>query len=154
MEYKLAKVEIANPEVIVCFSDPPREFSDYEVFKAESFVLKKRDREMRAYIRGKAYEKWFENAREIEVSVDDVKLYFTSLFSGERVEVNVVSPKDFENVLVGLYSDEYLCPGLIKEVNFEERKIKILASTSEKPKRIEFGEFKIENGREVFVRLP
>ena len=199
VEYKLAKVEIANPEVIVCFSDPPREFSDYEVFKAESFVLKKRDREMRAYIRGKSYERWFENAREIEVSVDDVKLYFTSLFSGERVEddvllsfgdviyaersgsslniysesfdiggeglkalkeyynvveVNVVSPKDFENVLVGLYSDEYLCPGLIREVNFEERKIKILASTSEKPKRIEFGEFKIENGREVFVRLP
>ena len=199
IEYKLAKLEIVKPDVIVCFTQPPREFREYEICRVESFVIKKRDRNMRAYIRGKSYERWFENAEEIELNADEVSLYFTSLFSGERVsdellhsfgdvvyaekagdtlnvyadkfeigseglkalkefygvvEVNIVNPRDFENLLVGLYSDEYLCPGLIKEVNFEERKIKVLAATSEKPKRIEFGEFRIEEGREVFVRIP
>ncbi len=199
VEYKLAKMEIAEPDVVVCFSRPPREFDEYETFEVDSFVIKKRDRNLRAFIRGKSYEKWFENAEEITVSADEVTLMFTTLFSGEKVEdevlatfgdviyaekgesflniysksfdigseglralkeyfnvaeVNVIDPKSFENVLVGLYSEDYLAPGLIKEVDFEEKKIKILTRTKEIPKRVEFGEFKIEDGREVFVRLP
>ncbi|AKG90763.1 putative GTPase or GTP-binding protein [Geoglobus ahangari] len=89
-EYKLAKIEIFEPDVIACFGDVPDYLSDYETARLDSFVVKKRDREMRVAIRGRRYEEWFRGLEEVEVDVDRVRLRNTTMFSGTPVSDDVL----------------------------------------------------------------
>ncbi len=88
--YKLAKIEILNPDVVVCFDPFIAEFldsnSNFDVFNVESFVVKKRSREQRISIRSKLYEEWLENAVEREFKIGEVKLGNTTLFKGKLIE--------------------------------------------------------------------
>ncbi len=84
--YKLAKIEIIDPDLIVCFGDAPHYLSDFETFRVDSFVLKKRSREVRSEIRSKIYERWLEGSETRKFRVGDVKLENTTLFKGERIE--------------------------------------------------------------------
>ena len=197
-DYKLAKMEIFDPDVIVSFDEIPYFIEDYEVYRAESFVIKKRDRNTRFYYRGKKYEEWLKDAEIFEIDVDEVVLENTTLFKGEKIEdeilnsfgdviyaergydflnvysenfeistealkalrefynvaeINIVKPSELENLFLGLRDEEYKFPGLLKEIDFENRRIKILSRGV--ANRITFGNFKLdENLKEVVVRVP
>lgn len=198
-EYKLAKIEVSQPDVIACFGEIPYYLEDSETVRIESFVVKKRDREMRANIRGRRYEEWLKDLDEIELSVDEIKLKNTTLFKGEKirdnilgsfgdviyaekgydflniysedfdagkeaiamlrevygvVDINVVRPSDIEGLFLGLRKEgKYVSPGLLKGIDFEQRKIKILGKRN--IDTIEFGNFKLNHERkEVVVRIP
>ncbi len=84
VDYKLAKLEIFNADVVACFGEIPYYIKDFNVFRVESFVVKKRDREIRAVIRRKKYEEWFKDAELMKISLKDVIIKGTSLFCGEE----------------------------------------------------------------------
>jgi len=197
--YKLAKIELIEPDLIVCFGKTPYYLKDFNTFEVESFVLKKRSREIRSEIRKRIYERWLENSKVRRFSVDEVELGNTTLFKGERIDfldvldVNVVFAEkgyDFLNVcveeyvdvgvelikallevynvrdicifsrdqllglLVGLYGERYLGCGVLRGIDVECREIVVETPVDCKVKRIEFGEVKLENFREVTVRVP
>ncbi len=85
-EYKLAKVEIIKPDLIVCFGNIPYYLKRYSTFEVESFVLKKRSREVRSSIRSRLYAKWLENAELRRFEDDEVEFENTTLFKGEKIE--------------------------------------------------------------------
>ncbi len=85
-EYKLAKIEILKPDLIVCFEKTPYYLRNFNTFEVESFVLKKRSREVRSSIRSRLYAKWIENAQLRKFNADDVEIDNTTLFKGERIE--------------------------------------------------------------------
>lgn len=198
--YKLAKIEIIDPDLIVCFGEVPYYLSDFETFRVDSFVLKKRSREVRCEIRSKIYERWLEGSETREFKVGDVRLENTTLFKGESVEflegvldarvlyaekgydflnvcveeevnvgvelikalldvydvrdVCIFSIDQLKNLLVGLYNDRYLGCGLLKDIDVENRVIEVETPIKGDVKVVEFGEVKLENYREVAVRVP
>jgi len=85
-EYKLAKLEIIRPDVIVCFGEVPYYLKDYNTFKVDSFVLKKRSREVRSSIRSRLYAEWLENSEARIFKADEVEFGNTTLFKGEPIE--------------------------------------------------------------------
>ena len=198
--YKLAKIEIIDPDLIVCFGETPYYLKEFNTFEVESFVLKKRSKELRSEIRSRMYERWLENSQPRRFSIEEVEIGNTTLFKGEEVEFleGVLEAKvlfaekgyDFLNVcveeevnvglelikalldvydvrdvcifsidqirglLVGLYSDRYLGCGLLKDIDVENKEIVVETPVSENVKKIEFGEIKLENFKEVQVRVP
>ncbi len=202
-EYKLTKIEIIDPDLIVCFGDVPEYLLDFNVVSLESFVMKKRSREIRSLIRSTMYSKWFENSKERVFDLKNVKLCGTNLFKGRKIDYDTLNQiletkivfaekgRDFVNIwvedkpkinyellkaiksfynvsdvcifdlndinrtLVGLYSDTYLGPGLVLDLDPDEKIIKILTSVEDEIKKIEFGEIKLDKSfRELIVRLP
>lgn len=88
-EYKLAKIRIIDPDVVVCFNDLNSvnlDSEDFDIFNVESFVVKKRSREHRISIRSELYKQWLENAIERDFKINEIKLGNTNLFKGKRVE--------------------------------------------------------------------
>jgi len=198
--YKLAKIKIIDPDLIVCFGETPYYLKEFNTFEVESFVLKKRSKELRSEIRSRMYERWLENSQPRRFSIEEVEIGNTTLFKGEEVEFleGVLEAKvlfaekgyDFLNVcveeevnvglelikalldvydvrdvcifsidqirglLVGLYSDRYLGCGLLKDIDVENKEIVVETPVSENVKKIEFGEIKLENFKEVQVRVP
>ncbi|AIY89701.1 Clp1/GlmU family protein [Geoglobus acetivorans] len=198
-EYKLSKIEAFEPDVVACFGQPPYYLEGYETITLESFVVKKRDRNLRASIRGRRYEHWLSELEEVEVCIDDVKTRNTSMLRGYRMEddllssfgdvvyaekgfdflniysenfdagreaismlrelygvaeVNIVKPSDLRGLFLGLFrGNRYLSPGILKDIDFEERKIKILGRKD--TDTVEFGSFRLdEDLKEILVRVP
>jgi len=198
--YKLAKLEIFRPDVVICMGSIPYYLDGYNAIAAESFVPKKRSRELRSAIRSERYAKWLENAELVTVNAREVKIGNTTLFKGRRLrdevlleifnsfvfaelgsdflnlcmekeevvgmetiktlkevygveDVNIFTSDCFFNLAVGIYSSRYEGIGLIKSIDFESRKIDILTRTKD-ILSIEFGEFRIEDGKEIFTRVP
>ena len=92
-EYKLSKIEVIHPDVVVCFDPSISESiknSGFDVFNVDSFVIKKRSREQRISIRSELYRKWLENAIEREFKIGDVKLESTNLFKGKKIEDELI----------------------------------------------------------------
>ena len=91
-EYKLAKIKILDPEVVVFFDPSMATVLDLntEIFNVESFVVKKRSREQRISIRSEIYKKWLENATERDFKIDEIKIGNTTLFKGERIETDFI----------------------------------------------------------------
>ncbi len=85
-DYKLAKVEIIKPDLIVCFEKVPYYLKSYNTFEVESFVLKKRSREVRSSIRSRLYAKWLENAKLKRFEAGKIEFENTTLFKGEKIE--------------------------------------------------------------------
>ncbi|AEA46266.1 Clp1/GlmU family protein [Archaeoglobus veneficus] len=199
--YKLAKIEIFRPDVIVCLGEIPYYLEEFNTITVETFVPKKRSRELRGAIRSERYARWLEGANVVSLSVKDVKLRNTTLFKGRRVsddfireildtvlfaetgpdflnvcvleegelgvealkalrevygveDVSIFTPKSFEDLVVGVYSDnKYEGLGLLKRIDFDSGKIDIL-TRAKSIRAIEFGEFRLEKGREVLARVP
>jgi polynucleotide 5'-hydroxyl-kinase GRC3/NOL9 len=84
--YKLAKLEIIKPDLVVCFGEVPYYLKNFNTFKVDSFVLKKRSREVRSAIRSRIYEKWLENCEIRQFELDKIELGNTTLFKGEKIE--------------------------------------------------------------------
>ncbi len=197
--YKLAKIEMIKPDLIVCFGEVPHYLREFNTFEVESFVLKKRSRELRSEIRRRLYERWLENSEVRRFKVGEIELGNTTLFKGEEVEfldvldvkvlfaekgydfLNVFVEKDVKvglelvkallevynvsdicifsmnqirGLLVGLYSDKYLGCGILRDIDVKKREIEVETPVNERVKRVEFGEIKLENFREVVVRVP
>jgi polynucleotide 5'-hydroxyl-kinase GRC3/NOL9 len=89
-DYKLAKLEIIQPDVVACFGKPPYYLSDFNVFEVESFVLKRRSREARSTIRSKIYSEWLNDAEIRSFSIDEVQIKNTALFKGERIDTSLL----------------------------------------------------------------
>ncbi len=197
-DYKLAKIEIFEPEVVVSFDFYPYFIENCDVYQVESFVVKKRDRNARFYFRGRKYEEWLRDAEIFEVNAKDVKLQNTTMFKGEEIrdeilesfgdviyaekgfdflniyserfevgtevlkflreyfnvaEINIVKPSDLENLFVGLRDEKYISPGLLKEIDFENKKLRLLGKKSARV--ISFSNFKLsEDLKEMVVRVP
>ncbi len=83
-DYKLAKIEIISPDLIVCFERTPYYLRRHNTFEVESFVLKKRSREVRSSIRSNLYAKWLENAEIRRFDAETIEN--STLFKGEAVE--------------------------------------------------------------------
>ncbi|WP_456368785.1 Clp1/GlmU family protein [Geoglobus sp.] len=198
-DYKLAKIEVFEPDVIACFGEVPYYLEDYEVFRLDSFVVKKRDRETRVVIRGRRYDEWLKDLEDVEYSAGEVAFKNTSMFRGEPIQdemlesfgdvvyaergfdfvniysrsfdlggeglrflreyfgvadINVINPDDLRGLLLGLRGgDRYIYKGVLQDIDFDDRKIKILGKKDAEV--IEFGNIRLDDDRrEVFVRVP
>ncbi|MEM2086205.1 MAG: Clp1/GlmU family protein [Archaeoglobaceae archaeon] len=71
-EYKLAKLEIIEPDLVVSFEGKP--FEDWEFFEVENGFVMKRDKAERAKARCESYKKFLKNAKVLEIKKEDFKL--------------------------------------------------------------------------------
>ncbi|MEM4945744.1 MAG: Clp1/GlmU family protein [Archaeoglobaceae archaeon] len=71
-EYKLAKLEIIEPDLVVSFEG--KIFDDWEVFEVENSFVMKRDKIERAKARCESYKKFLRNAIVVEVKRENVML--------------------------------------------------------------------------------
>ncbi|RLI76749.1 hypothetical protein DRP04_12375 [Archaeoglobales archaeon] len=84
-EYKLAKIEIIQPDVIASFEGKPHFLEDYEVFEVEKGCVVERDRWERVKARIESYKSWLESAEIVEVKLSDVKLENTNFMRGKKI---------------------------------------------------------------------
>ncbi len=196
-EYKLAKLEIIQPDLIAAFTPEPL-LEDWKVFEVEKVFTIERSKEERAKNRIKMYSRELEGASLIDVP-PTVKLK-TNLFSGKTIskdfiedileckvisvrkgsdflvvlteenvstivdvirglkelyeveDIYLISKDDLDGLVLGLYSGRrYLGMGLLRSAEGE----KLVIETKHKNfDRIEFGEFKLAQGKEYIVRVP
>ena len=115
-EYKLAKLEIIQPDLVVSFEGKPEFLEDYDVFEVEKGFVIERDRQERMRIRIENYKTWLKDSEVIDIVLSKVKIENTNLFKGERIV------KDFIQDVLGV------------EVIFVERGLDFLnICVSEKP---------------------
>ncbi|MEM0332447.1 MAG: Clp1/GlmU family protein [Archaeoglobaceae archaeon] len=116
-EYKLAKLEIINPDIVASFEGKPECLSDYKLFEVESQNLIIRSREERARIRAANYAKWLKGSKKI--SLDNFEL-----ISGKAI------PKEFIQDLISAEvefvkkSDEYIAICTKKQAEIDPEIIK------------------------------
>lgn len=80
-EYKLAKLEIINPDLIASFEGKP---FDWETFEVEKGFIIRRDKNERAKTRFESYMRFLRNANVFELSREKVRLS-PDIFSGKDV---------------------------------------------------------------------
>lgn len=95
-EYKLAKIEIIQPDLIASFEGTPTFLEDYEVFEVERGFVIERNRNERMKTRISNYRLWLENAETIELRLSDIMIKNTNLFKGKRIV------KDFIQDVLGV----------------------------------------------------
>lgn len=118
-DYKLTKLEILNPDVVVCFGEVPYYLADYNVISMESFVMKKRSREARKSIRESIYNHWLENPHKKEL--DCSLISNATLFKGEEADRHFLSELMEEEILFAEKGYDFLNIYLNKdlEIGFE-----------------------------------
>ncbi len=118
-DYKLTKLEILNPDVVVCFGEIPYYLADYNAIHVEPFVTKKRSREVRKSIRESMYLEWLENphTRELDGSI----IGNVTLFKGEEADRQFLNELIEEEILFAEKGYDFLNVYLNKgvEVGFE-----------------------------------
>ncbi|MEM4291977.1 MAG: Clp1/GlmU family protein [Archaeoglobaceae archaeon] len=90
-EYKMAKIEIIEPDLVVSFEKKPLE--GMEIYEVEKGYTIKRDRNERLRARCEAYSRFLRNAKIFELERQSVKLR-PDLFQGKDVS-------DFINMVLG-----------------------------------------------------
>lgn len=92
-EYKLAKIEIIQPDLIVSFERKPSFLKGFKVMEIERGLVVERDRIERSKIRSEIYKDWLSGAKRIGLKLDEVDIK-SDLLDGEEI------PKQFlEDVL-------------------------------------------------------
>ena len=114
-EYKLAKLNILQPDLILAFEKPSfAEFVDFDIFEVEPFAAAKRSRSARINFRSKRYSEFLAEAKEVEIDARKTpsrswKVFKGETLSGEELEIlreilgEVIyaeKGKDFLNVFV------------------------------------------------------
>ncbi len=94
--------------------------------------------------------------RGIEISHEAIRAV-KEVFGVE--EVTVFDESWLNGLMCGIYSningmERYVCPGIVKDVDFERGILKVDAKEVPGNFRVEFGEFRLVDGKEEFVRLP
>ncbi|AAL80236.1 polyhydroxyalkanoate depolymerase [Pyrococcus furiosus DSM 3638] len=205
VELKRLKIEAVKPDLILALEKKEELNPIVSGFEDKTIKLKVSEnarsysRSERRQIRQEKWRKYFENAKIVSFSLENVVVTGTSLFQGsdireeeksllERlfkwvilhgrrigdkyfvvkadvaevprvVDKNVVRYFDFEklsNLLVGLLNEEGLClgVGIIKGINFGEKRIDILTPVSEieNVREIRFGRIRVrEDGEELGI---
>lgn len=105
-EYKLTKLEILKPDVVVCFGEIPYYLADHNVVPMESFVTKKRSRKDRKSIRESIYHHWLENpdVRELDCSL----ISNVTLFKGEEADRHFLNELMEEEILFAEQGYDFL----------------------------------------------
>jgi polynucleotide 5'-hydroxyl-kinase GRC3/NOL9 len=197
-EYKLAKLEIIQPDIIASFHPTPNFLNDWKVFEVERGYVVERSREERSRIRASRYAKELEGAKGVKV--DAAKVTNTNFFGGREIpkefmedvlgckiisvrkgddfltilveehtdveistiralrelydveDVYVLSYEDLRGLVVGLYSGRrYLGMGLLEDIGDKQITLKTRHRGFD---RVEFGEFRLFQGKEYIVRIP
>ncbi len=123
-DYKLSKLEILNPDVVVCFGDVPYYLADYNVFPVESFVMRKRSREARKSIRESIYHQWLKDSTK--KILDGSLLRNVTLFKGEEVDHNFLSELMEEEIIFAEKGYDFLNIYLEKDLDVGFELIKAL----------------------------
>ncbi len=85
-EYKLAKLNILEPDAILAFEKPPfLDFIDVEVLEVEAFAAAKRSRSTRMNFRSRKYAEFLSEAREIELDIKKLRSKSWKIFKGEAL---------------------------------------------------------------------
>lgn len=134
-DYKLAKLEILEPEVVACFGEKPYYLEDFNTVEVESFVVKRRSRELRCEIREEVYREKLDGAFTRIFKVEEgVKLGNTTLFSGEEVNLEGIIEAvyaergyDFLNVITS--TPQKPSPGVIRSLSeiFEVQEVNMVS---------------------------
>jgi len=197
-EYKLAKLEIVQPDLIASFQPKPEFLKDWKIFEVEKGHVVERSREERSRMRAIRYARELEGAEEVKAEVS--KVTNTNLFSGKEIpkefmedvleckvlsvrkgddfltilaekhvdvevsmikalkelyeveDVYILGYEDLKGLVVGLYSgNRYLGMGLLNDIQNEWL---ILETRHRYFDRVEFGEFRLFQGKEYIVRIP
>lgn len=90
-EYKLAKIEILEPDMVIYFGEKPAyfDFLHCETVKVDSFVVKKRDRDTRIQLRSRLYAEWMDNSSDLELNLKKLRSRSSNLFKGEKIDKNI-----------------------------------------------------------------
>ncbi|MFP3908888.1 MAG: Clp1/GlmU family protein [Archaeoglobaceae archaeon] len=123
-DYKLTKLEILNPDVIICFEQVPYYLADYNVVPVEPFVMKKRSREVRKSIRESTYLQWLEGShiKEFDCSL----INNAALFKGEEADRHFLNELLEEEFLFAEKGYDFLNIYLNKDVDVGFELIKAL----------------------------
>ncbi len=84
-EYKLAKIGVIDPDLIVCMGRDIYYLRDYNRVVLPSFVVKKRDKIERAEFRERKFREGLRNGKRISVKLDEVRIMNSMLFSGNTL---------------------------------------------------------------------
>ena len=136
--YKLAKLEILEPEVIACFGEIPYYLKDeFDVIQLDSFVVKRRSRELRCEIREEIYREKLKGAltRIFRVKQNGVKLGNTSLFSGEEINLEgmvdsvIYAERGYDFLNVFTSTPQKISPNVIKSLCdvFEVQEVNVIS---------------------------
>ncbi|MCX8172802.1 MAG: Clp1/GlmU family protein [Archaeoglobaceae archaeon] len=101
-EYKLAKLEIIEPDLVVSFEGRP--FDDWKVFEVENGFVVKRDKIERARARCESYKKFLKNAKVMEIEKEKVRIR-PDIFKGKDVSNFIETVLDAELVFAKLGED-------------------------------------------------
>ena len=120
--------------------------AEFRQERAESpVVVKERSREKRRNLRELGFAKYLENAR--------VKVFPISHLTVEGKEgTALIRQRAADNLLIGLYDGQkqFLGIGILREVDYTRKALKVFTSVEEKPAVVFFGKVRLdENLRDI-----
>jgi polynucleotide 5'-hydroxyl-kinase GRC3/NOL9 len=110
-EYKLAKLNILQPELILAFERPSfADFMDFEFFEVEQFAAARRSRSTRINFRSRKYAEFLSEAREIELELKKLKSRGWKILSGKPLEGDELSilSEVFEKLIYAEKGEDFL----------------------------------------------
>jgi len=122
-EYKLAKIGVIDPDLIVCMGRDIYYLEDYNRVVLPSFVVKKRDKIERAEFRERKFRTGLRNGRLISVKLDDVKIKNSMLFSGSSLtseELESLERLVGIRLIYGEKSDDFIVLLTDEQVNIRD----------------------------------
>lgn len=149
VQFKKKLTDTIKPDIIFCLKGEEQPsfcamlgdaLAEFRQEIAESPVaIRERSREKRRNLRELGYAKYFENAR--------VKVYALNHLTVEGKEDNaLIWQRRAENLLVGLYDghSKFLGTGVLREVDYIRRALKVFTSVQQKPAMITFGKVRLD----------
>lgn len=118
-EYKLAKIEIIEPDLVVSFEG--KIFEDYKVYEVERGFVLKRDRTERFEARCDSYRKFLKNAKTLEVDKESVKL-IPDILKGK--DVSQFFDAVIGNVMFARLGDDFITICLKEKTEIDGRIIR------------------------------
>jgi len=122
-EYKLAKINVVNPDLIVCMNRDVYYLEGFEKVVLPSFVVKKRDKVERAEYREQKFKKSLNGGRTITIHLDTVTVRNSMLFCGEELtqeETESLKKLIGIDILYGEKSDDFIIMLTDEPINFRE----------------------------------
>lgn len=123
-DYKLAKLEIIQPDLIASFHPKPKFLQDWRVAEVERGHVVERSREERARMRGQRYAKELEGAEEVRIDVG--KVVNTNFFTGKDMPADFFEEVLGCRVLSAKRGEDFLAVMTENRVNVDITTIKLL----------------------------
>jgi polynucleotide 5'-hydroxyl-kinase GRC3/NOL9 len=155
VQFKGRLASVLGPDVVFCLQSeeaPPfcaamgDAFAEFRQVRVESPVaVRERNREKRRSLRELGYSKYLDGARVKVFSLNHLKI------EGKESHALIEGGKA-QNLLVGLHDLQrrFLGIGVLREVDYTRRAIKVFTAVSEKPASVFFGSVRLDDDlREV-----